>query len=77
MGCFAALLSLILINSVTGLHDVADIIIGNEERRGISGGQKKRVNVGMELVAEPRILFLDEPTTGLDSVSAVKVEGVG
>lgn len=35
-------------------------IIGDEEERGISGGQRKRVNIGMELVAEPSILFLGE-----------------
>ena len=39
-------------------------IVGTEERRGISGGQKKRVNIGMELAAMPSILFMDEPTSG-------------
>jgi len=51
------------------MHD----IIGNEEERGISGGQRKRVNIGMELVADPNILFLDEPTSGLDSSTSFEV----
>ncbi|GBC06720.1 hypothetical protein RclHR1_00700019 [Rhizophagus clarus] len=55
------------------LSHVMDSIIGNEEQRGISGGQRKRVNIGMELVAEPSILFLDEPTSGLDSSTAFEV----
>ncbi|KAJ2998350.1 hypothetical protein HDV02_004565 [Globomyces sp. JEL0801] len=56
-----------------GMSHIANSIIGNEEERGISGGQRKRVNIGMELVAEPSILFLDEPTSGLDSSTAFEV----
>ena len=55
------------------IDHVRHSIIGNEETRGISGGQRKRVNIGMELVAQPSILFLDEPTSGLDSSTAFEV----
>ena len=42
-------------------------VIGSQAVRGISGGQAKRTNIGISLVTNPRVLFLDEPTTGLDS----------
>ena len=47
-----------------------DVRIGNVLARGISGGQAKRVNIGIALVTNPRVLFLDEPTSGLDSYTA-------
>lgn len=56
------------------MERAADTIIGdNVKVRGISGGEKKRVNVGIELVSSPNLLFLDEPTTGLDSTTAFEV----
>ena len=45
------------------LDHIRDSVIGDETNRGISGGERKRVNIGIELVADPSILFLDEPTS--------------
>lgn len=47
-----------------GLTKCADSKVGDEYQRGISGGERRRTNIGLELVLSPRILFLDEPTTG-------------
>lgn len=53
-----------------GLGYCADRLVGNWQVRGISGGEKKRLGIALEILVRPRILFLDEPTTGLDSASA-------
>jgi ABC-type dipeptide/oligopeptide/nickel transport system ATPase subunit len=47
--------------------------VGTEFIRGISGGERKRTNIGMELITSPPVLFLDEPTTGLDASTAIAV----
>lgn len=59
-----------------GLANVRDVRVGDGEKRGISGGEMRRVSIGVELVAQPQVLILDEPTSGLDSVSAAKVATV-
>ncbi|XP_061490660.1 broad substrate specificity ATP-binding cassette transporter ABCG2-like isoform X2 [Rhineura floridana] len=53
-----------------GLNKVADTKVGTELIRGVSGGERKRTNIAMELITEPPVLFLDEPTTGLDASTA-------
>lgn len=56
-----------------GLQGLEDVIIGSPEKKGISGGQRKRVNLAMELLTDPSVLFLDEPTSGLSSEDALMV----
>ncbi|CAF1445398.1 unnamed protein product [Adineta steineri] len=56
-----------------GLERCADTRIGTNFIRGVSGGEKRRVCIGMELVLSPNILFLDEPTSGLDASTAETV----
>ncbi|NXL52856.1 ABCG2 protein, partial [Podilymbus podiceps] len=53
-----------------GLSKVADSKVGTQFTRGVSGGERKRTSIGMELITDPAILFLDEPTTGLDASTA-------
>jgi len=64
------------VNEVIAMLDLESCrqtVIGNSLSRGISGGQAKRVNIGLALITRPPVLFLDEPTSGLDSRTADEV----
>lgn len=50
-----------------GLYEIKDIQVGSPLNKKISGGQRKRLNIALELIREPAVLFLDEPTSGLSS----------
>lgn len=56
-----------------GLKECADTRIGNHQHKGCSGGEKRRTSIGVQLLSNPSILFLDEPTTGLDATSAFQL----
>lgn len=56
-----------------GLSRVAGARVGDERVRGISGGEKRRVSIGVDVIHDPEVLILDEPTSGLDSTSALQI----
>ncbi|XP_071685557.1 ABC transporter G family member 22-like isoform X1 [Rutidosis leptorrhynchoides] len=56
-----------------GLERCQDTMIGGSFVRGVSGGERKRVCIGLEIIINPSLLFLDEPTSGLDSTTALRI----
>ncbi|KAK4945987.1 hypothetical protein LTR10_014789 [Elasticomyces elasticus] len=56
-----------------GLKECADTLVGNDLVKGISGGEKRRVSIGIQILTDPRVLLLDEPTSGLDAFTAFSI----
>jgi ABC-type multidrug transport system ATPase subunit/ABC-type multidrug transport system permease subunit len=56
-----------------GLYKARNTIIGDQKYRGVSGGERKRVNIATQIITDPAALFLDEPTSGLDAFQALAV----
>lgn len=61
--------------STLSLERCASTIVGSELVKGLSGGERKRTSVGIELITNPKMLFLDEPLSGLDSYAAYTLVG--
>lgn len=56
-----------------GLRDIRTTLIGDSQKKFISGGERKRTAIGVELITDPQLILLDEPTSGLDSFRAFSI----
>ena len=61
------------VTEIFSLEKCQNTWVGGVFRKGISGGEKKRTSIGLEVVTDPSVIFMDEPTTGLDSKTALDV----
>jgi ABC-type multidrug transport system ATPase subunit len=55
------------------IYDIKNLIVGSPTKAVISGGQRKRLNIACELIRNPRIIFADEPTSGLSSYDSLRI----
>ncbi|XP_054655249.1 ATP-binding cassette sub-family G member 5 isoform X2 [Dunckerocampus dactyliophorus] len=71
--CFSYVLQVSAVMAELSLSHVAHSVIGGRIFPGISGGERRRVSIASQLLQDPRVILLDEPTTGLDSMTANQI----